>query len=155
MQNRGQPLIIQPSTGKDLHAFGNVLSVMLSGEQTGGTLSIMSELTPPGAGPPLHRHSREDEIFIVIEGQISYFANAVWSEVGPGGLVYLPKGAAHTYRNTGTTPSRHWIITTPSGFENFFATCAEEFARPDGPEQRRIIDIHHLHGIELLESFSS
>lgn len=155
MQNRAQPLIIQPGTGKDLHAFGNVLSVMLSGEQTGGTLSIMSELTPPGAGPPLHRHNREDEIFIVIEGQISYFANDVWSEVGPGGLVYLPKGAAHTYRNIGTTPSRHWIITTPSGFENFFAKCAEEFTRPDGPDQMRINDIHHQHGIEVFESFSS
>ena len=155
MQNRAQPLIIQPGTGKDLNAFGNVLSVMLSGEQTGGTISIMSELTPPGAGPPLHRHNREDEIFIVIEGQISYFANDVWSEVGPGGLVYLPKGAAHTYRNIGTTPSRHWIITTPSGFENFFAKCAEEFTSPDGPDQMRIIDIHHQHGIEVFESFSS
>ena len=111
----------------------------------------MTELTPPGGGPPLHVHSREDEIFLVIEGRLSYFAEGSWTEVGPGGLVYLPRGAAHTYHNIGDTPSRHWILTAPSGFEHFFAACAAEFAKPGGPDEARLIDIHHEHGIELVK----
>jgi mannose-6-phosphate isomerase-like protein (cupin superfamily) len=151
MHPHPEPLIVQPGPGTDLHAFGNILTVMLSGEQTSGALSLMSEVTPPGGGPPLHTHSREDEIFIVIEGSIRDFTAGQWTEVGPDGVVYLPHGTEHTYRNVGTTPSRHWIITAPSGFESFFAACAAEFARSGGPVEDRILDIHHEHGIELLK----
>jgi len=150
MTGQDRPLIVQPGAGPELQAFGNTLSVLLSGEQTNQVLSVMIETTPPGGGPPLHVHSNEDEIFLVIEGRISYYAAGSWTEVGAGGAVYLPRGAAHCYRNIGATPSRHWIITAPAGFEQFFADCAEEFARPGEPDQERIVAIHHQHGIELL-----
>ena len=151
MNTQFNPVIVQPGMGTDLHAFGNVLSVMLCGEQTGGLISIMLETTPPGGGPPLHVHSREGEIFIVAEGQISYFVNGKWTEVSLGGGIYLPRGAEHCYKNIGPSPSRHWIITLPSGFENFFASCAEEFARENGPREDRIFEIHREFGIGLLE----
>ena len=151
MTTHEQPVIVQHGAGTDLQAFGNTLSVLLSGEQTNGTLAVMMEETPPGGGPPLHVHSREDELFLVIEGRIQYFAEGQWTEVGAGGVVFLPRGAAHTYRNVGDTSSRHWIITTPSGFEKFFARCADEFARQGGPDMQRIVEIHHEHGIKLLE----
>jgi hypothetical protein len=67
------------------------------------------------------------------------------------GAVYMPRGAVHCYRNVGTTPSRQWIVTMPSGFEKFFARCAEEFARPGGPDMNRIVQIHHEHGIDLID----
>ena len=47
MAEQSTPIIVQPGMGKELHAFGNVLSVMLSGGQTRGILSVMSELIPP------------------------------------------------------------------------------------------------------------
>lgn len=146
----GEPIICQPGSATQLHAFGNVLSVLLSGEQTGGAFSVTSELTPPGGGPPLHVHANEDEIFLVAEGQLSYFVSDTWTEVAVGGAVYLPKGTPHCYRNVGSTPSRHWIITLPSGFEEFFAAAAAEFAQTGGPDAERIVEIHHEHGIELL-----
>jgi quercetin dioxygenase-like cupin family protein len=145
------PIIVQPGEGKELHAFGNVMSVMLGGGQTGNSLTICSEVTPPGGGPPLHVHNREDEIFLVIEGRISYFANGGWTEVGPGGVVYLPRGAVHCFRNVGETPSRHWVITTPSGFEVFFSRCADEFAKGGPPDMGRIGEIFGEHGIRMVE----
>jgi quercetin dioxygenase-like cupin family protein len=145
------PIIVSPGAGKDLHAFGNILTVMLSGEQTGNQLSVMCEVTPPGGGPPMHLHQREDEIFLVIEGCISYCVNGKWTEVEPGGMAYLPRGVPHTFRNVGETPSRHWIITTPSGFEVFFSRCAEEFAKATVPDMGRIIEIFSEHGLALME----
>jgi quercetin dioxygenase-like cupin family protein len=151
MSTQTNPVIVQPSTGTELHAFGNVLSVMLRGEQTGNTISIMLETTPPGGGPPLHIHSREEEIFFVAEGRISYCVNGKWTEVGPGGVIYLPRGMEHCYKNIGSSPGRHWIITLPSGFEDFFASCADEFAKENGPQEDRIFEIHREFGIELLD----
>jgi uncharacterized cupin superfamily protein len=87
MKPQTVPIIKQPGEGRGLHAFGNILSVMLEGEQTGGTISVMFEQTLPGGRPPLHVHSNEDEIFLVSEGRISYFADGVWTEVGVGGVV--------------------------------------------------------------------
>ena len=60
-----------------------------------------------------------------------------------------PRHAA-CYRNVGPTPSRQWILTTPSGFEGFFARCAEEFAKAGGPNMDHIVGFHRDHGIEFL-----
>jgi len=87
----------------------------------------------PGGGPPPHVHANEDELFLIVEGRISYFAEERWTEVGVGGAVYLPRNAVHTYRNVGTAPSQHRILTTPSGFEKFFARCAESSQNPVAP----------------------
>jgi quercetin dioxygenase-like cupin family protein len=148
--NPVKPIIVPAGEGTELRAFGDVLSVLLGGEQTGGMLAVMFDVTPPGGGPPLHVHSKEDELFLVVEGRISYCVEGVWTEVGPGGAVFLPRGSAHCYRNVGTTPSRQWILTTPSGFEQFFARCADEFAKPGGPDRSRIVEICRNQGIELL-----
>ncbi len=142
--------ITQPGQGRILHAFGNTLSVLLDGQSTGGKFAVMSELVPPGGGPPMHVHANEEEVFLVAEGRLSYCVNEQWQEVAPGGVVYLPRGAIHCYRNIGEVPARHWIVTLPSGFENFFAACAEEFARQGGPDSVQIVKIHLNNGIELL-----
>jgi quercetin dioxygenase-like cupin family protein len=144
------PIIVQPGAGKDLRAFGDIMTVMLGGEQTGNQLSILFDVTPPGGGPPLHVHHRDDEIMLVTEGRISYCVNGEWTEVAPGGVVYLPRDVPHCYRNVGDAPSRQWVISTPSGFEVFFSRCADEFAKAGGPDMGRIIEIVNEHGGEIL-----
>jgi uncharacterized cupin superfamily protein len=124
---------------------------MLGGEQTGGTLAVILGNVPPGTGPPLHVHSRDDELFLVVEGTIRYFADDGWTDVGPGGVVYFPRGTPHRYRNAGTTPARQWILTTPSGFEHFLPRFNEEMARPGGPDRERIVALHAEYGYTLLD----
>lgn len=147
----GGAVIVQPHEGTVLHAFGGVMRLLLGGTETGGRLALGLETTPPGGGPPPHRHLEEDELFLVLEGREEFFADGTWTAVGPGGAVYLPRGTAHTFRNAGDTPSRHWVLTTPSGFERFFAGCAEAFAAPGGPDMARVMGLLTAHGIELLE----
>jgi quercetin dioxygenase-like cupin family protein len=134
-----------------LHAFGEEVTILLDGEQTVGKLTMWTEITPPGGGPPPHQHVNEDEVFHVIEGRVAFLSGGEWHEVGPGGAAYMPRGVVHTFKNVGDQPSRMLISTTPSGFERFFARCADEFAKPGGPDMSRIAQIGAKHGIHFVQ----
>ena len=145
----GEPVIIPADGGKALHAFGEEVIVKLGGDQTRRSLSLWVEVTPPGGGPPPHHHDSEDELFLVQDGRVQFLVKGEWVEPGVGSTVYIPRGNVHSFRNAGESPSRMWVLTTPSGFETFFSRCAAEFARPGGPDMSRILSISGEHGIHF------
>ena len=133
-----------------LHAFGEEITIHLDGERTGGKLTMWTEITPPGGGPPPHYHLNEDEAFRVLEGRVTFLIDGDWRELGPGRAAFMPRGVVHAFKNVGDKPSRMLLTTTPSGFEKFFARCAEEFAKPGAPNMSRIMQIGVEHGIHFL-----
>ena len=143
--------IVRQNDARVLRAFGEEMTILLDGERTGGKLTMWTEVTPPGAGPPSHYHSSEDETFHVLEGRVAFLVNGDWQEVRPGGAAFMPRGVVHTFKNVGDQPCRVLVMTTPSGFENFFTRCAEEFAKPGGPDMSRIMEIGVEHGIHFLQ----
>jgi quercetin dioxygenase-like cupin family protein len=148
-----QTLIVPPDGGKTLHAYGDSTQIKLSGEQTNGSMVVVLATTPPKGGPPPHRHENEDEMFLVVEGSIRFFANGQWTEpLKPGTIVYTQRGAVHTFQNAGETPCRQWIIATPSGFEVFFSKSAEIFAAAGtaGPDMARLLAISEEFRIEFV-----
>jgi quercetin dioxygenase-like cupin family protein len=144
------PVIAPPGQGRFMSVFGDEVEFVITGEQSGGRFTQWIETTHPGGGPPPHYHTREDENFYVIEGCPEFFRDGTWTAVPPGTVVFMPKGVVHAFRNAGTTPLKLLITTVPSGFENFFARCAEEFAKPGAPDMARITDIASKHGIHFV-----
>jgi mannose-6-phosphate isomerase-like protein (cupin superfamily) len=149
------PAVVPQNEGRVLHAFGQQVIILLDGEQTGGKLTAWINVNPPGDGPPPHYHSIEDETFHVLEGRAAFLVNGDWIEVGPGGSAFMPRGSVHTFKNVGDGPLRMFITTTPSGFETFFARCAEEFAKPGGPDMPRVLQISEEHGIHFVQASQS
>lgn len=64
---------------------------------TAGALTVFEEV-PPVADTPLHVHSREDELFYVLEGDHVVVRGEEELRVGPGAVVFLPKGIPHAHR---------------------------------------------------------
>ena len=155
MAQRGQPAlppaIVQHHQGRILHAFGEEVTVLLDGTQTGGAVTLFVETTPPGGGPPPHFHEREDEWFHVLEGCVSFYTGGQWTDAHPGDVVFVPRQSVHTFRNNTGHPVRMLIHTAPSGFETFFAEAAEEFAQPGGPDMDRCMAIAASHGIHFVQ----
>jgi quercetin dioxygenase-like cupin family protein len=134
-----------------LHAFGEEVRILLDGEGTGGKLTMWTELTPPGGGPPPHYHVNQDKTFHILEGRVAFLFDDEWHELGPGGAAYMPGGVIYTFKNVGDQPSRMLITASPSGFEKFFARCAEEFAKAGGPDMSRIVQIGTEDGIHFVQ----
>jgi quercetin dioxygenase-like cupin family protein len=79
--------------------------VKIAAGQTGGTLTLMEFVAPPGFGPPRHLHESEDEAFYVIEGAMRVVCGSKTWDTSAGSLVFLPRGIEHAFIVTGDTPS--------------------------------------------------
>ena len=143
--------VLPPGEARTLRAFGEEVTIHLDGTQTANAKTLWTEVTPPGGGPPPHYHANEDETFFVQEGRVSFFAAGQWREVPPGTAVYAPRGSVHTFKNVGDKVARMLVSTSPSGFEKFFSRCADEFAKPGGPDMQRIVNISAEHGIHFVQ----
>jgi quercetin dioxygenase-like cupin family protein len=67
-----KPKIVPPGAGKTLRILGDDVTSVVVGAETGGAYAVQQQDTQPGAGPPLHRHSREDEGFTVLAGEYQF-----------------------------------------------------------------------------------
>ena len=142
--------IVQPDQCRVVEAFGDEVTFLLTGAETGGRFTMFLSVTPPGMGPPPHLHVGDDEWFHVLEGRAAFFKDGGWIEVPPGTSVFIPHGTVHTFRNAGDTPLKQLVHASPSGFETFFTRCAEQFKQEGGPDMGRIMEIADEHGIRFV-----
>ena len=118
--------------GERIWIVGDTMTLLATGDSTGGSLVLLENLTAPGGGPPPHVHTREDEFWYVLEGSFEIRVGDEVHALGPGGFAYAPRGTVHNFRNTGDRPARVLVGFTPGGMEGFF----RESGRPavdDGP----------------------
>ena len=122
------PYALGPEDGEAFWGFGSLWTVKASAEQTGGRFAFIEEVSPAGAGTPLHRHPEDDETFYVLEGKLTfYFEDDQPIVASAGSFVHVPGGAVHAFRVASET-ARYLIITTPQ-HERFYRTAFGDPAR--------------------------
>lgn len=105
---------------RSLWVMGEHVTTLATAAQTGGQFTVADIVTAPAGGPPPHAHTREDELFYVIDGRHEVLLGERIDIAGPGDLVCVPRGTRHRYTNTGDTAGRLLSVHTPGGFEAFF-----------------------------------
>jgi mannose-6-phosphate isomerase-like protein (cupin superfamily) len=103
---------------------GERLKIRVSSPAVGGRYSILESVIEPGFGPPLHTH-REDEIFEIIEGTMTFQAGSERFEAEPGTIVAIPAGVHHAWANFGKAPARMLATFSPGGIETLFTQVAD------------------------------
>lgn len=98
---------------------GFLLTVPLGSAQSGGHLAVVEERGRRGAGTPLHRHSREAETFVVLEGELDGWSAGTHLVVAEGGTLHLPPGQDNAFA-VRSEMARFLCIITPAGFEQLF-----------------------------------
>jgi mannose-6-phosphate isomerase-like protein (cupin superfamily) len=97
--------------------------VRTSAEDSGGAITVLEEI-PPMLDTPLHVHSREDELFYVLEGEHIVTRGDEEFQLGPGEAIFLPREVPHAQRRVVPGEGRQLVICTPGGFDEFFRDLA-------------------------------
>jgi quercetin dioxygenase-like cupin family protein len=95
-------------------------------ENESGT-SVIETVVPPGMGVPPHTHTREDEFFLVIQGEITCsmdgFAGPVVLKAGD--FLFLPRNRQHGFTNASNKEARMIVTVTPgAGSDGMFSDLA-------------------------------
>ena len=103
-----------------LNVLGTEMVLKIDGRKTGGAMAVAESVVKAGEGPPMHVHTKEDELFYVLDGRFRFWRGDEVLEAGPGTVAFLPRGVRHTYKNVGPGAGRLLLTITPAGFEGFF-----------------------------------
>ena len=113
--------IVSPGDGAGGFLGSIGVRFMLDGADAGDRFALVEHpMSPRALAAPLHRHTREDEYSLVLEGRMGALLGDEVVEAGPGDLVFKPREQWHTFWNAGDTPCRILEIISPAGFEQYF-----------------------------------
>ncbi|MDP2711850.1 MAG: cupin domain-containing protein [Solirubrobacteraceae bacterium] len=112
------------TTADELDFLGSRARILIGAEQTDGRFSLIDMIeVPAGHMPALHVHHAEDEIFYVVDGEVTLYLPGRQIDCRPGDCVLAPRGIPHAYR-VGDRPARWLIMSSPAGFERFVSSVA-------------------------------
>lgn len=112
--------IVAPEEGEMVDMLNDRYRFLATAETTNSGYSVIEALVPPGGGPPPHVHSREEEGFYIVEGEMTFRADGSEVRLAAGGFINLPVGVMHAFRNESDQPVKMLIIVAPSGIEGMF-----------------------------------
>jgi len=150
------PTVTKHAEGLCVAVVGDVYRYLATGEETGGKYALFEAMVPPGGGPPPHVHSREEEGFYILEGEIAFTVNGERIVAGPGTYANVSVGTPHSFKNESERPARMLITVAPAGLEKMFLEVGEVLkpgatASPPSRENiAKLIETAPKYGIELL-----
>ena len=79
----------------------------------------------------IHDHEHQEEVFLVLDGELTLAIEGEPIAAKPGTLVAVAPGTVHTFSNRSEQPARFLGIVSPGGFEQYFRDLAAAIG--DGP----------------------
>ena len=129
-------IIVGPGEGRTIPGT-DTITLIATGEETGGSIGVFEDTTSPGDGPPRHVHYGSDELFYLLEGEFLVLVEERQESVSAGTYVFVPRGTVHAYKVIGTKRGRVLSAFVPGGPER----AIEEFVklRTEGEEVNRSV----------------
>jgi len=129
---------------------------LATGEDTNGKYAMWEAIVPPGGGPPPHIHSREEESFYILEGEITFQINDQQLLAKAGMFANMPVGTPHSFKNESGQPARMLISVAPAGLEQMFFEVGVPLAEgattalpPTKAEIEKLLETAPRYGIEI------
>ena len=140
-------VIVQPEGGYQLGSG----KWKLTTKNTGGSIAICefnSKDTTSWSWIPEHVHTREDEIWYVIEGELQFRIDKQLVPAGPGSLIFGPRMMRHQYRIS-KTPAKYLLMFAPAGIDQIFPevdSLSKRFPRGSEEWKKRLATLNVKYG---------
>jgi mannose-6-phosphate isomerase-like protein (cupin superfamily) len=137
-----EPVVIRPNErdGVPTAAGGDIYATLATGAETSGSHYTVHAVIPAGGGPPAHVHTREDEAFFLLSGELTFLVGEEEVALGAGTFINVPRGTKHRFRNTSDQDAEMIFWFAPAGIEGLFAELGKH------PED--IVAIGEKYGVE-------
>lgn len=150
------PFSTAPGDDRAIWHFGALMEFKATGKETNGQFWLAEQTSDIGYASPVHRHSREDEFFVVLDGGLRVRVGDNAYDISAGGTAFAPRTLAHSFEVTSPN-ARFLILTTPAGLEEWFFETGEPAPErvvpppPEGfPDPGRLIASLRAYDVELL-----
>ena len=120
-----KPFVHRATLANSYWYLQQLISWLASGRDTGNAIAGMELTSRQGLEPPPHVHTREDELYFVLEGAATFFVGEDVVEAAAGDAVLLPRGVRHWHKPR-TPRWRALVAVTPAGLEEYYMG----FSRP-------------------------
>ena len=115
-----KPFFRPSGTAPAVYGPGDLYSMLVTGKESNNVFFQFEAFVPEGGGPPPHIHSREDETFYVISGNLEVLLGDKTYLAKAGDFVYIPRGTVHRFKNIGKEMAVQLVTFSPAGVEKFF-----------------------------------
>ncbi len=150
------PTIRKPSEGRRIGIVGDMYRFLATGEDTDGKYATFEAAVPSGSGPPPHIHSREEESFYILEGEITFQLGDERFVADEGTFLNMPAGSLHCFKNESDKTARLLISVAPAGLEEMFfevgqplADDAETAPPPSQTDIEKLLEAAPRFGVEI------
>lgn len=151
------PFLLTATDGSWYAVLGDICRTLVSSEQSGGAFTLVEIIVRSGGGTPPHIHTREDETFYILEGEVEFWVDGKTIRAMAGSTVFGPRGIPHRYTNTSSERARFLVFANPGGLDRFFAQFSapidspESVPPPVGPDViRQLLEAAPRFGLEIL-----
>ncbi|WP_375325566.1 cupin domain-containing protein [Flagellimonas sp. GZD32] len=142
------PKIIKETEGNVLHVIGDVQTHKISGKDTGNQIVEWVSNVEPGVGIPPHIHTKEDEIFRVVKGEVEIMVGGKTTLLKAGDVAFAPRDVPHAWTVVGTEKAQIIASAFPAGIEDMFAELAK--LPPGPPDFGKVAEICAKQGISFV-----
>lgn len=147
--------VVRADEGDAFWLASDEYTVKVSSAALDARLCVVHFRIPPRGGPVVHTHTREEEIFHVLRGDVAFYSDGAAVRGREGDTAVLPRGIPHCFRNVGDAEAEFLAIITPAGFDEFVslagtpATPHRRIPKADAAELERLTSLSERFGVRI------
>jgi quercetin dioxygenase-like cupin family protein len=139
------------TTSEEIRIGPMAIRFLLEGEESGGSVAIFEFDIPAGVGlPEAHSHDGYEETMYGLEGTLTWTVEGRETDVGPGDVLCIPRGAVHRFANNQDVDAKVLAVATPGILRpDYFREIAAVVGAATGgpPDPAAIAAVMRRHGI--------
>jgi len=140
------------STREEIRVGPLAIRFLLEGEESGGSVAVFEFDVPAGTKLPgsAHSHDGYEETIYGLEGVLTWTLDGRQSDVGPGEVLYIPRGVGHRFDNDHDVDAKMLAIVSPGilGPDYFREIAAVVEAATSGPpDPAALAEVMRHHGL--------